>query len=142
MNNTLRLGVAALVLVLGLVGCTVPVVVQPPIPQEPRGTQQPPSKPPRSTQQPKAPSQPIPAQPQPSTRMKAHPHFAPPPGASSYWDSKLGVYVLEDAKGIYYRERTYYRWNNGWSWASNPQGPWLPTDSSGVPPGLSQKYPQ
>ncbi|RJG09805.1 hypothetical protein D3879_17230 [Pseudomonas cavernicola] len=140
MKTIIRLGLASLV--LGLAGCAVPVVQQP-IPQEPRGTQQPPSTPapstkPRSTQQP---SQPIPPQPQPSTRMKAHPHFAPPPGASSYWDSKLGVYVLEGAEGIYYRQRTYYRWNNGWSWASNPQGPWQPTDSSGVPPGLSRQYP-
>ncbi|WP_137888082.1 hypothetical protein [Pseudomonas sp. 2FE] len=142
MKTTIRLGLA--VLLLALAGCTVPVVQQPipqqPIPQPPGRSQPPPGPPARSTQQPK--SQPIPAQPPAATRMKAHPHFAPPPGASSFWDSKLGVYVLEDAKGIYYRERTYYRWNNGWSWASNLQGPWLPTDNSGVPPGLSRQYPQ
>jgi hypothetical protein len=71
-----------------------------------------------------------------------HPRFAPPPGAQSHWDAALGVYVLGGARHLYYRERTYYRWNAGWSWASNPQGPWQPTDSSGVPPGLHRRYAQ
>ena len=71
-----------------------------------------------------------------------HPRFAPPPGVDSQWDARLGVYVIGGASHLYYRERTYYRWNSAWSWASNPQGPWLPTDSSGVPPGLHRRYAQ
>jgi len=73
---------------------------------------------------------------------KAHPRFAPPPGGHSHWDAGLGVYVLDNARDLYYRERTYYRWNRGWSWSSNPQGPWQPTDSSGVPAGLGRRYAQ
>ena len=71
-----------------------------------------------------------------------HPRFAPPPGVDSQWNAQLGVYVVGGASHLYYRERTYYRWNSGWSWASNPQGPWSPTDSGGVPPGLSRRYAQ
>lgn len=71
-----------------------------------------------------------------------HPRFAPPPGAQSRWDGQLGVYVVGGARDLYYRERTYYRWNSGWSWASNPNGPWSPTDSSSVPPGLHHRYAQ
>ncbi|WP_445938936.1 hypothetical protein [Pseudomonas sp.] len=71
-----------------------------------------------------------------------HPRFAPPPAVESQWDAGLGVYVVGGTPHLYYRERTYYRWNSGWSWASNPQGPWLPTDSSGVPPGLYRRYAQ
>ena len=71
-----------------------------------------------------------------------HPRFAPPPGVDSQWDVGLGVYVVGGASHLYYRERTYYRWSSGWSWASHPQGPWLPTDSSGVPPGLYRRYAQ
>jgi hypothetical protein len=71
-----------------------------------------------------------------------HPRFAPPPAVESQWDAGLGVYVVGGTPHLYYRERTYYRWNSGWSWASNPQGPWLPTDSRGVPPGLYRRYAQ
>ncbi|UTW07346.1 hypothetical protein [Pseudomonas benzenivorans] len=71
---------------------------------------------------------------------KAHPRYAPPPGVQSHWDGSLGVYVLEGARDLYYRERTYYRWSQGWSWATSPQGPWQPTDSGGVPPGLFRRY--
>ncbi len=73
---------------------------------------------------------------------QSHPHYAPPPGAHSHWDAGLGVYVLEGADDLYYRERTYYRWSNGWSWATSALGPWQPTDSSGVPPGLYRYYAQ
>lgn len=72
----------------------------------------------------------------------SHPRYAPPPGAQSQWDAGLGVYVVGGARHLYYRERTYYRWNQGWSWATSPQGPWQPTDSSGVPPGLYRRYAQ
>jgi hypothetical protein len=78
---------------------------------------------------------------QPSV-AKSHPRYAPPPGVESHWDSRLTVYVVAGARDLYYRERTYYRWNRGWSWATNPQGPWQPTDSSGVPPGLYRHYAQ
>ena len=73
-------------------------------------------------------------------QAQTHPRFAPPPGGNSYWDGSLGVYVLKGSRDLYYRERTYYRWTGGWSWASNPQGPWQPTDSSGVPAGLGRRY--
>lgn len=73
---------------------------------------------------------------------KSHPRYAPPPGVGSHWDAGLGVYVVGGARDLYYRERTYYRWSSGWSWATNPQGPWQPTDSSGVPPGLYRRYAQ
>lgn len=71
-----------------------------------------------------------------------HPRFAPPPAVASQWDAGLGVYVIGATPHLYYRERTYYRWNAGWSWASSPQGPWVATDSSGVPPGLYRRYAQ
>ncbi|MGE8499284.1 MAG: hypothetical protein ACN6O6_17420 [Pseudomonas sp.] len=73
---------------------------------------------------------------------KSHPRFAPPPGAQSHWDASLGVYVISGERDTFYRERTYYRWNKGWSWATNPNGPWQPTDSSGIPPGLYRQYAQ
>ncbi|WPC06640.1 hypothetical protein SBP02_07760 [Pseudomonas benzenivorans] len=73
---------------------------------------------------------------------QAHPRYAPPPGAQSHWDAALGVYVVGGARHLYYRERTYYRWHDGWSWATSPQGPWQPTDSGGVPPGLYRRYAQ
>jgi hypothetical protein len=73
---------------------------------------------------------------------KPHPHFAPPPQGHSHWDAQLGVHVLENAPALYYRERTYYHWNNGWSWAVQPAGPWQACPSSAVPPGLSRHYGQ
>ncbi|TBU95356.1 hypothetical protein [Phytopseudomonas dryadis] len=73
---------------------------------------------------------------------KSHPRFAPPPGVDSHWDGALGVYVLAAERDTYYRERTFYRWNNGWSWAGNLQGPWQPVDSSGVPPALFRHHGQ
>ncbi|AYC32567.1 hypothetical protein D3880_09310 [Pseudomonas cavernae] len=85
------------------------------------------------------PVQPVP---KPPSIMKAHPRYAPPPGGNCHWDNNLGVYVLENARDLYYRERTYYRWDNGWFWSNSPQGPWQETDSSGVPPGLTKRYAQ
>ena len=78
----------------------------------------------------------------PPSGSSNHPRFAPPPRVESQWNAGLGVYVVSRTPHLYYRERTYYRWNSGWSWASNPQGPWLATDSSGVPPGLYRRYAQ
>lgn len=83
-----------------------------------------------------APSVPTNAPPQ----AQNHPRFAPPPGGNSYWDGALGVYVLKGSRDLYYRERTYYRWADGWNWANSPHGPWQPTESSGVPAGLGQRY--
>ncbi len=68
--------------------------------------------------------------------------FAPPPGGASHWDPKLGVYVLEKKPNTFYRQRTYYRFNNGWSWSLSPDGPWQETDSSGVPGGLGRAFAQ
>ncbi|CAD5110566.1 hypothetical protein PSEWESI4_04889 [Pseudomonas carbonaria] len=83
---------------------------------------------------------PVQPAPQPPVIMKAHPRYAPPPGGNCHWDNSLGVYVLEKQPGVYYRERTYYRWDGGWYWSNSPQGPWQETDSSSVPPGLSRRY--
>ncbi|MCY1186941.1 hypothetical protein D3C76_314510 [compost metagenome] len=68
--------------------------------------------------------------------------FAPPPGGDSHWDPRLGVYVLEGETDTFYRQRTYYRWNNGWSWSTSLQGPWQETDSSGVPGALGRAFAQ
>ncbi|PMX06036.1 hypothetical protein C1Y23_34850, partial [Pseudomonas sp. GW460-12] len=68
--------------------------------------------------------------------------FAPPPGAASHWDGKMQVYVLDDQPDTFYRQRTYYRWSNGWSRSISPNGPWEDTDVHGVPPGLSRQYAQ
>lgn len=67
--------------------------------------------------------------------------FAPPPGGASHWDPKLGVYVLEDQADTFYRQRTYYRWSDGWSWATSLSGPWQATDGTGVPAGLGRLHP-
>ncbi len=131
---------AAALMILALAGCTTPATQQPtsePIPVPPGNLPQTP--PGKTTQQPK--SAPLPVQAPASTRMKAHPRFAPPPGVSSYWDTQLGVYVLDKVPGLYYRERTYYRWNSGWTWATYANGPWSPVDSTGIPPGLNRLHP-
>lgn len=39
----------------------------------------------------------------------------PATGGNSHWDAKLGVYVLDNQTNTFYRQRTYYRWDNGWS---------------------------
>lgn len=56
--------------------------------------------------------------------------------------SKLGVYVLEKKPNTFYRQRTYYRYDGGWSWSLSPDGPWQETDSSGVPGGLGRAFAQ
>jgi hypothetical protein len=80
------------------------------------------------------PQRPAPAKPQTSA------HFAPPPGGNCHWDAKLGVYALDDQPNTFYRQRTYYHWNNGWSWSTGRNGPWQDTDVTGVPPGLSKQF--
>lgn len=71
---------------------------------------------------------------------KSHPRFAPPPGVQSQWDGTLGVYVVAGAQDVFYRERTYYRWNSGWYWATQANGPWQATEQSAIPPGLYRRY--
>jgi hypothetical protein len=81
-------------------------------------------------------SAPIPQQ--PSTTQRTHPRYAPPPGAPSHWDNRLGVYVVEGAS-LYYRERLYYRWDGDWYCAGRPDGPWEPVEPHAVPPGLRNR---
>ena len=135
MNAIARITV--LTLALGLSACAVqrpePSTRLPPIP---------PSQPSPTPSTSPTPSKPgIPAKPaKPVPRTSAS--FAPPPGGNSHWDQKLGVYVLDDQTNTFYRQRTYYRWNNGWSWSLSPNGPWQETDSSGVPGGLGRAFAQ
>ncbi|WP_229631866.1 MULTISPECIES: hypothetical protein [Pseudomonas] len=126
-----------LTLVLGLGACSAQRPASesaprplPPVPAGPAA--QPPVTPP-------APPAPPTQAPRPAPSTSAS--FAPPPGGPSHWDQGLGVYVLDNQPGTYYRQRTYYRWNNGWGWATSPNGPWEATDSSGVPPGLGRQHP-
>lgn len=129
MTHSVRLSLVLFLVLLG--GCSVSRTL-------------PPSTPP--AQQPQLPSQQpgqtLPEKPQQPSIQQTHPRFAPPPGGNSYWDNQLSVYVIKTEANLYYRDRTYYRWNNGWSWASSQRGPWLPTDSSGVPAALGRKYAQ
>ena len=118
-------------MVLGLSACAVQSTgprSQEPIQSLP-GKPSAPSKP-SAPQTPKA----------PSAGPKTSANFAPPPGGNSHWDAKLGVHVLDDQPNTFYRQRTYYRWNSGWSWSTTPNGPWQETDSSGVPAGLSRQF--
>lgn len=137
MNSTVRLTLISLA--LGLSACTVH---QPPEPEReplpPIETAPPPG--PVIKPGPSVPKPSVTPTPKPMPRTSAS--FAPPPGGASHWDPKLGVYVLEGKTNTFYRQRTYYRWNNGWSWATNPEGPWQDTDSSGVPGGLGRAFAQ
>ncbi|WPP01358.1 hypothetical protein SFA35_08365 [Pseudomonas sp. HR96] len=122
-----------LTLVLGLSACAVQPQQSaplPPIQTLPSGT------PPQGTPGPVTPPS-APVKPMPRTSAS----FAPPPGGASHWDPKLGVYVLEDQPDTFYRQRTYYHWNDGWGWSTSPQGPWQATDATGVPPGLGRLHP-
>jgi hypothetical protein len=119
-------------MVLGLSACAVQ---QPTGPRSQEPIQSLPGKPstpskPSAPQTPKA----------PAAGPKTSANFAPPPGGNSHWDAKLGVHVLDDQPNTFYRQRTYYRWNSGWSWSTTPNGPWQETDSSGVPAGLSRQF--
>lgn len=137
MNSTVRLTLISLA--LGLSACTVHQPEREPLP--PIQTTPPPGPviKPGPTSPGKPSVTPTPA-PKPLPRTSAS--FAPPPGGASHWDPRLGVYVLEGKTNTFYRQRTYYRWNNGWSWATNPEGPWQDTDSSGVPGGLGRAFSQ
>ena len=74
--------------------------------------------------------------------VKAHAHFAPPPDGPSHWDPQLQVYVLHSSPHLYYRQRTYYRWQQGWSWATQANGPWQACGTEQIPAGLSRHYQQ
>jgi hypothetical protein len=129
--------IALLSAVLGLSACAVqqPTEHQAPAPF-------PPSQPSPTPSTSPVPSKPtIPAKPsKPLPRTSAS--FAPPPGGNSHWDPKLGVYVLDDQPNTFYRQRTYYRWDNGWSRSISPNGPWEDTDIHGVPGGLGRQFGQ
>lgn len=131
-----RLLALSALLVLG--GC----VVQPPQPPQPPVQTPPPTQPGTTTKPPvKSSSSPITPQPsKPQSTSRRPPQFAPPPGGNGRWDASLGVYVMQGQRDTYYRQRTYYHWDNGWYWSVGPQGPWTETDSTGVPPGLTRKY--
>ncbi|VVP80705.1 hypothetical protein PS910_01928 [Pseudomonas fluorescens] len=138
MNYAVRL--TLLTLVMGLSACTVhQQPAEQPLP--PIETTAPPTGPVVKPLPGKKPSTPaVTPAPKPMPRTSAS--FAPPPGGASHWDPKLGVYVLEKKTNTFYRQRTYYRWNNGWSWSTSPEGPWQDTDSSGVPGGLGRAFAQ
>ena len=128
--------ITVLTLALGLSACAVqrpePTTSLPPIP---------PSQPSPTPSTSPSPGKSIPAKPaKPVPRTSAS--FAPPPGGNSHWDQKLGVYVLDDQTNTFYRQRTYYRWNNGLSRSVSPNGPWEDTNIHGVPPGLGKKFGQ
>ena len=74
----------------------------------------------------------IPAQPEAS---RTHPRYAPPPHVDARWDTGLGVYVVS-GQSLYYRERLYYRWDDGWHCSALPDGPWEPVAEVSVPMGL------
>ncbi|MBK5000740.1 hypothetical protein IAE37_003016 [Pseudomonas sp. S31] len=139
MHNTLRL--TLITLALGLSACTVHEPAQQPTPpiETPPPHQGPVVKPLPDGQPSTQPSQPA-SIPKPMPRTSAS--FAPPPGGASHWDPKLGVYVLEKKTNTFYRQRTYYRYDKGWSWSLSPDGPWQETDSSGVPGGLGRAFAQ
>lgn len=126
MYRTARISLLAMV--MGLSACAV----QPPAQ---RSEQPIPSLPSSQPGTPRSNTPQTPAAPQ-----KTSSHFAPPPGGHSHWDERLGVHVLDNASNTFYRQRTYYRWDNGWTWALSPDGPWQATDGHGVPPGLSRQF--
>jgi hypothetical protein len=117
-------------LVLGLSACAV----QPTGPRSQEPIQTLPGKP-----APGKPSAPVTPK-APAAGPKTSANFAPPPGGNSHWDARLGVHVLDDQTDTFYRQRTYYRWNNGWTWSTSRNGPWQETDSSGVPAGLGTQF--
>ncbi|MCP1444155.1 hypothetical protein J3D54_003287 [Pseudomonas sp. GGS8] len=125
--------ITLLSMVLGLSACAV---------QQPEPTRLPPIPPSGPSTKPApttTPSKPVkPSKPVPRTSAS----FAPPPGGNSHWDAKLGVYVLDNQTNTFYRQRTYYRWNNGWSRSISPNGPWEETDIHGVPGGLGRQFGQ
>ncbi|MFC3609570.1 hypothetical protein [Stutzerimonas tarimensis] len=85
---------------------------------------------PPPVERPPAPSRP--------TTQPSHPRYAPPPHVAAHWDNTLGVYVVP-GRDLFYRERLYYRHQNGWLCAPHPDGPWEPVALPSVPPGLRNR---
>ncbi|MBA6099947.1 hypothetical protein H4C80_22890 [Pseudomonas juntendi] len=138
MHSAVRL--TLITLALGLSACTTQQPYEQPEPPIERVPPQGPVVKPLPGAQPSTqPGKPA-AIPKPMPRTSAS--FAPPPGGASHWDPKLGVYVLDKQPNTFYRQRTYYRFDNGWSWSLSPNGPWQETDSSGVPGGLGRAFAQ
>jgi len=127
--------VSLLTLIAGLSACAVqhPQPSAPTIPSLPQT---------RPAPQPGRPLPVTPGNPASKPAPRTSASFAPPPGGASHWEPKLGVYVLEGQADTYYRQRTYYRWNGGWTWATSLDGPWQATDTGGVPPGLGRLHGQ
>ncbi|WP_426235156.1 hypothetical protein [Pseudomonas sp. TWP3-2] len=134
MNAFARIAVISLTLAVSACAVQRPEPTSPPPipPSQPSPTPSP-TPTPGKTSIPAKPAKPVP-------RTSAS--FAPPPGGNSHWDQKLGVYVLDDQTNTFYRQRTYYRWNNGWSRAISPNGPWEDTNIHGVPAGLGKRFGQ
>lgn len=74
----------------------------------------------------------VPSQPQ---STGTHPRYAPPPHVEARWDARLGVYVVS-GRELFYRERLYYRWEDGWLCSAQPDGPWESVAEVSVPMGL------
>ena len=138
MNSTVRL--TLITLALGLSACTV---------QPPSQERLPPIEAPHPRQGPAV--KPLPgAAGHPAEQARRHAQsnaaylcqLRPATRRASHWDPRMGVYVPENKTNTFYRQRTYYRWNNGWSWSLSPDGPWQETDSSGVPGGLGRAFAQ
>ena len=136
MNSIARL--TLITLAMGLSACTVHRPSEPTVPPIER---LPPTGPVIKPVPGSKPGTPV-ITPAPKPMPRTSASFAPPPGGASHWDPKLGVYVPEGKTNTFYRQRTYYRWNNGWSWATSADGPWQDTDSSGVPGGLGRAFGQ
>ncbi|WP_039804884.1 hypothetical protein [Azotobacter chroococcum] len=137
------LGVLGLTLLLA--ACAHQDYDHPPEPR-PAPTQRPPVQRPPA-QVPRQPSQTIKALPSSAkaatpqqSRGGNHPRYAPPPDVDAYWDNSLGVYVVK-GRPLYYRERLYYRWNDGWYSSGRPNGPWETVEGPSVPPGLRSRHP-
>ncbi len=64
-----------------------------------------------------------------------HPRYAPPPGVDAHWSDSLGVYVV-NGQPLYYRQRVFYRYVNGWQSSASPDGPWEHISPGRVPSGL------
>ncbi|WP_374442407.1 hypothetical protein [Pseudomonas panipatensis] len=131
--------ILALAALLALGGC----VAQQPQPESPPPGSQPGGNSAGATRQPNKPAPRTAITPSPSgssAKSRSHTQFAPPPGGTGRWDASLGVYVIQGQKDLYYRQRTYYHWADGWYWGVSPNGPWTATDASGVPPGLNRRY--
>ncbi len=128
-----RVALGSLMLVLA--GCASDAVYHMPGSQPQRQPEPLPESPARPVITPVVPATPSPGAPSVPATRKTHPRYAPPPHADAHWDNRLGVYVVS-GQSLYYRERLYYRWNNGWYCAAQPSGPWEVVDEPSVPTGL------